>query len=448
MPLNRLIHILAGSSLVILSYTWVLLADNLQSIGVVVLTVTLPILWRPRYLWCMLSFVYAFHFLYVAVPGILNYIYYFLDFNYILPWGQFVFWEKMYRATVIHIVNSFLILTLLSIALERYFNLGGQDLRRVNSVHNISKKVYLMKNKFLLYSGISILLSVFTMLAIAPPSTWMSSYSSTFLMKREGFGELLILGKAVTDVSIFGLGFLFFRTRSKIFIFIALLVICSNGFLNGFKSRMIILIILFVLPFIITLRFKIFSLARYFFVFLGFLYLLTLVRTDGFYAGFFFVEMLIGYFNAFSLHDLLLSETRIFDRFTLFDGFSRWNPFGAVNMPKDLSIELTKIYFPDQWYTSSATQQWPLVTELYINFGHWSLWVLPLAIYLSIIAVLLQYSFHKSSPVAMLIMFMEGFRIISTLRGVLIPWTLLFTLLSYAIYSVLMIKFHIKTPND
>tara|TARA_R110002110_G_scaffold405208_1_gene624111 strand:+ start:179 stop:622 length:444 start_codon:yes stop_codon:yes gene_type:complete len=103
----------------------------------------------------------------------------------------------------------------------------------------------------------------------------------------------------------------------------------------------------------------------------------------------------------------------------------------------DVSIMLTKEYFPDQWYLMSATQQWPLETELYLNYYGVVGQVIPLSIYGLWISILFKAVVLKQNWRLYPILALELFRIISTMRGVLIPWTFPILVIQYlAIYGL------------
>lgn len=404
-------------------------------------------MWKPKYFWSPQSFVYAFHALYISLPGTLNYTYHLFDIPYVLPWGQFVYWENMSAISTLHILSSYSFLACFCYFSDKFNSRFLPQISRAKVAEHLSKIIYERRRAILFYSIGSGLLSLTTILMIASPAKWMANYSYTFLVERNGFGEILILGKAVTDVAIFSLGFFFYKNRSPKTIVFAIILIILNGFLNGFKSRIIILTILFFFPFVLQIRFNFLNLFKCFLFFLVALYTLTIVRSNGFYAGLYFVEMLMGYFNAFPLHDMFVVDNTTFDNVTLFGGLLRWLPLNAELALYDLSVELTKIYYPEQWYKYSATQQWPLITELYVNFGAPFFWIIPLTMYFGFIAFLFWYSFYKPSPFILLIVFMEGFRIISTLRGVLIPWTIVFTIITYTVYFILLKKITFGSKN-
>ena len=93
---------------------------------------------------------------------------------------------------------------------------------------------------------------------------------------------------------------------------------------------------------------------------------------------------------------------------------------------------LTKIYYPDQWYDWSATQQWPLATELHLNYYGMLFGWIPIIIYTYIISFLYKKTMKLKMEFA-LIYLIEMIRIFSTFRGVLLPWILPLDLVFYVI---------------
>jgi len=103
----------------------------------------------------------------------------------------------------------------------------------------------------------------------------------------------------------------------------------------------------------------------------------------------------------------------------------------------DISVELTKIYYPNDWETMHATQQWPLVTNLYYNYyGFYFGWI-PILLYAYILSWLYMKMINGVIPFS-LIFILEFIRLFSVERGVFIPWQMPVYLMYYLlIYLVL-----------
>jgi hypothetical protein len=105
----------------------------------------------------------------------------------------------------------------------------------------------------------------------------------------------------------------------------------------------------------------------------------------------------------------------------------------------DLSVMLTKVFFPAQWYVEKGTQQWPLITDLYFNWYDMYLGWIPLILYAAIISKLYR-CFCASNLWFWPIYLLEFFRIFTTLRSTLIPWDILVMLFFYILIYLIMSK--------
>ena len=215
-------------------------------------------------------------------------------------------------------------------------------------------------------------------------------------------------------------------------------IILLSGFAGGFKSRVITLVIFFYVPTLLGVRLSLTKLITLAFVFFTALYLLTYVRSGGFYGSFgYFIEGLVGYFNTYYLHDLIVQERE--SGFLTTTGYfinKSLMILGLVggNAEYDLSIMLTKEFYPDQWYLDRATQQWPLETDMYLNFGGFYLQTLPLLIYVLWICFIYRLAFVEARIAFMLIAVLELLRIMTTLRWVLLPWDMPIWITQYVFY--------------
>ena len=275
---------------------------------------------------------------------------------------------------------------------------------------------------------------------------WFENYSSSFLLGRGGFGWLLTFVITVTNLIVFLLGIKFFQhrfgeSRKRLFILlVAVGIILLSGFAGGFKSRVIILVIVFYVPSLLSVRLSLTKLMSLGLAFFTALYLLTYVRTGGFYGGFgFFLEGLVGYFNTYYLHDLIVQERE--SGFFTTIGYFVNKPLMMLGLigpdsEYDLSVMLTKEFYPDQWYVDNATQQWPLETDMYLNFGGFYLQTIPILIYSLWICFISRLAFFQGRLAFMLIATLELFRIMSTLRWVLLPWDMPIWIAQYVFYYV------------
>ena len=390
---------------------------------------------RPKRVLHPNNMVFAFYGLYVVLSSTLNLVLDLIDWNYVLPWGQQVFWDEMSKYLLFQVEFTFLVVFF---GLHVFCGKGG-------SLPTLARGSYAVNQPLLkgLYVLVAVLVLLF-MQSTAGIQAWITDYSFTYLTKREGHGALNLLIIALGNVAVFLLGLQAYQSQRKArVVTAALLLMMLLSFIGGVKSRFIFLLIVFMSPLFlnVTLRLKVLlSLVLAFFVLL---YLGTLVRTEGFYATApFFIEMLIGYFNAFQLHDWIVTsrDPALFQTV----GQVLAKPMQLVGLVSanadadfDISVMLTKEYFPEQWEDRHATQQWPLDTELYLNYyGPLFSW-LPLLIYAGIIGWLYRASVLKKNLWMLPIFVMEFQRIFSTLRGTLLPWALPVFIIQYAlIYAI------------
>jgi len=382
----------------------------------------------------------AYYGLYVVVSCGLNFILYAIGWEYKLPWGQAVFWDTFAKYTLFQIELTFLVL---------YFGLyqfapaamvgTGERRGQVRQQPTLGQV-----NPAVVYASIvvSVLLVVWFIQATAGIGQWLSDYSDTYLSKREGYGLLNVTIAPVGTAAVFLLGVMSYHSKRKIIhwsLFLVILIILS--FPAGFKSRLIFLIIVFVSPYLLRINFSLKWVGRLAIAFFVLLYAATLVRTGGFYASpAYFMEMLIGYFNAYQLHDWIVT-TRSPEWFSTMHQIlvKPMQIFGYASLDDnfDISVMLTKEYFPDQWDIGRATQQWPLETELYLNYYGLLLEPVPLLIYSAIIGWLYRRAVLEVRLPLIPIYILEFQRMFSMLRGTLIPWELPIYIMQYFLVYVI-----------
>lgn len=371
----------------------------------------------------------AFYGLYIVVSSTLNLILSWIHWNYVLPWGQQVYWNQISKYVLYQAEFTFLILFFSF----RYFSRAkNRDINVQATPIKIDRRaVYIL-------SIMNVLLVVWFLESTAGITNWIMDYSYTYLAKREGHGLLNIVNITLGNVLVFILGLWTQRSPRKLIpILLAIVAIALQSYMNGFKGRLIFLLIMYFSPWLILMRINIKSLSLISITFFVLLYTATLVRTEGFYAsGIFFMEMLIGYFNAHQLHELIVSSRDPGFLQTVWQIFVKpLQSFGLLgpDVDFDISVMLTKEFFPEHWYREKATQQWPLDTELYLNyFGFYLSWI-PLLIYASFVGFLFRISVLKRNLWLMPVFILEFNRIFSALRGTLIPWEIFFIIVQYPV---------------
>ena len=376
------------------------------------------LMYRPRNVLHPNNMVFAFYGLYIILSSTLNLVLNLIDWEYVLPWGQQVFWDAMSPTLLFQAKFTFLVL---------FFGLYWfcKDRLQTRDLSFDQIEVNPVWRRSL--AAISVALVLLFMHSTAGLDAWITDYSFTYLTKREGHGLLNVIIIALGNVAVFLFGLEARRAQRKgLTILVALLVMMTLSYIGGIKSRFIFLLIVFLSPWFMDMRFRLRTLVALTVSFFVLLYLGTLIRTEGFYASApYFIEMLVGYFNAFQLHDWIVTSRPPGFFETVWQVFVKpLQILGMVSLDEsfDISVMLTKEYFPEQWELEHATQQWPLDTELYLNYyGMWLSW-LPLLMYSAIQGWLYRNAVLRANFCLMPIFVMEFQRIFSTLRGTLIPW--------------------------
>lgn len=382
----------------------------------------------PNKVFHPVNMLFAYYGLYVVLSCTLNFILYVVGWTYQLPWGQTVFWETFSRYTIFQIEMTFLVL---------FFGLTHfsrpSPARRVvedrRTAFTFQPDLFAPVSKVVVYSTVamSLLLVAWFIEATAGLSEWLFNYSATYLSRREGFGLLNVVTLAFGSAAVFLLGVLTYQAQKRRrLILLGIAVILVLSFPAGFKSRLIFLLIMFSSPWLMQIRFSLSWLGRLSIGFIVMLYLATLVRTEGFYASpVFFMEMLIGYFNAYQLHDWIVTS-RAPEWFSTVHQLlvkpKQILGIASIDDNFDISVMLTKEFFASQWDVEHATQQWPLETELYLNYHGVVLEALPLVIYSSIMGWLYRRSMLEMHMPVVPIYILEFQRLFSMMRGTLIPW--------------------------
>jgi hypothetical protein len=401
-------------------------------------------LFRPKYVFHPNNMIFAFYGLYVVLSSTINFVLDYIKWEYVLPWGQLIFWDTFSKYTLFQAEFTFLILYFSF----NYFAPNCETIELKKIKVNVNKK-YLK----ILYI-ITLLLVILFIETTAGLNAWIGDYSMTYLTKREGHGLLNVVVIVMGNITTFLLGVKCYYSKDrKQILFYAFILICALSFVNGIKSRFIFLLIVFFSPYLMSLRFKSKSVVTLGLTFIVLLYFGTLIRTEGFYStGPFFLEMLVGYFNSFQLHDYVVKtrDPAIFG--TVWQVLTKpMQMLGLVGPDTDfdISVMLTKEFFPDQWYKEHATQQWPLDTEMYLNYyGFYFSWII-LGIYAFFVSQLYKLAIVDRNFYFMPIYFMEFMRIFSTMRGTIVPWEVFIYIGQYLlIYLICRLTISFKKSNQ
>jgi hypothetical protein len=384
---------------------------------------------RPKYILHPNNMLVGFYGLYVVMASCLSLVLDYIDWNYVLPGGQQIFWNKFSKFTLLQAEFTFLVLY----ASLYYFTKSN------SACVNVLPRYSIRKVPVLLLFGINACIVFLFMESTAGIAAWINDYSYTYLARREGHGVLNFISIAIGNILVFSLGVWTKNTHKKLTpILMAIIAIGLQAFVGGFKGRMIILLLIFYSPWLINKVLSLKALMAIALVFFLILYLTSLLRTEGYYASVpFFLEMLINYFNVYQLHDLVVTS-RGPDFFqTIWQVFTKPLQYLGLTGPDvdfDISVMLTKEFFPDSWYQEKATQQWPLDTELYLNFhGLYLSWI-PLIWYSFIMGWLYRETVIKQNVWLLLIFISEFIRLFAMLRGTLIPWDVFVLIINYILY--------------
>lgn len=392
------------------------------ALGLVIYFFLLLIAFKPTHGVHPNNFIFGYYFLWLVCPSVVDWYFQITDWDYVLPWGRLWEWDAISSYTLLQVQVT---MTLLIVVV--YFACGQSVGLKVKEVF-LDNRAYFARIRRPI--EINILLWLLVILFIQRSgglNAWITDYSFTYLTGRAGLGVVNVTIIALGSFSVLILGLRNFgRNGGGRGILPLLPLIFAMGFVGGFKSRLIILLFFFFLPYLVTTRVNFWLMIKYVIGFFGILYLLTLVRSQGFYSsGAGFLELIPSYFNVFPLHDMIVQRqppdilTTAHFPFTKIAQAFGW---AGIDAEFDISVMLTKEYFPDQWYNRSATQQWPLETELYLNYYGIVGQAFPLIIYGLWISFLFRAVVIKQNWLLYPMLGLELFRIISVLRGTLIPW--------------------------
>lgn len=410
-----------------------------ESVFISIYVIVTYMVYKPNKIFHPNNIVFAFSFLYICIPSSIYYIYDIYSIEYILPWGKLYEWDNLEKMTYYYMLYMFVIPFF-----AFYFFTKNIFVQKSTQVHKVENNYLIILIFFL------ITIIIIFIYRTGGVSGWLFNYQYTYLVGRGGNGLFNVLILLFGNIVVFLLGLkisqLKFNSRKIIWILISFIIICIVAYLQGFKSRFIFLSLLFFFSFLINIKLTYKNISI-----LGFLFFILIIfgnylRSDGFYDSFFKItEYMISYFNVYPLHDMIVKTNELNLLQTIHHIFMK--PLIIIGLlpsdtDYDLSVMLTKIYYPEQWYEMNATQQWPLATELHLNYyGMLFGWV-PLIIYCYIISFLYKKMIEEKIEFSLIYM-IEMIRIFSTFRGVFLPWILPLDFIFY-----ILIYFIIKRSTN
>lgn len=400
---------------------------------VVVFMVLVFLLFRNKEVLCPSNIVFGSYFLYFVFPSSLFYIFEWVGWVYVLPWGKVNDWSKLSDEAVLSYGYVFALFFFFTRFFEFVFARGSaQDLFSFYKINPI----------MLFLWCVVILLGAFYFFQVTGGvEAWFGNYSATYLGNKKGYGLLNFLLLMSSNFLAFVLGF-YCKTQRRVswwLLIFVVVVLMFCAFIQGIKSRIFYFAIFFSIPW---LSFARLTLLKGVFVFVGFIFAFSFAmyfRSNGFYSTpSMLLEYFLSYFNTIFLHDMIIKDMPPDLFLTMGFPLNKWLTFFGVPSEEylhDVSRWLTSIYYPEQWFESSATQQWPIQTELYLNYGYYIFWFVPIFIYSLFICGLYAMR-YKCGPVVLFIFVYELLFFLSMFRGSMLQWISLFNL---AFYGMLLL---------
>jgi hypothetical protein len=396
--------------------------------AIVVFMVVVFLVFRNKEVLCPSNVVFISYFLYFVFPCLLFYTLDIIGWEYVLPWGKVNDWSKLSEESILSFAYVFTLFFFITRFLEALFDRSSApELFQVYQVRPIGL--------FLL--SLSILVgSVYFLQVTGGVDAWFSNYSDTYLENKKGYGLLNFLLIMSANFLAFVLG-LYWRTCKKInvpLILFVLLVLTGCAYIQGVKSRIFYFAIFFSIPWLSVARLTIIKGGV---IFVGFVLLFSFAmyfRSNGFYSTpEMLLEYFLSYFNTIFLHEMILRDMSPDFLLTMEYPFNKWFTFFGIPSEgylHDISRWLTSIYFPSQWFEGAATQQWPIETELYLNYGYYVFWIIPILLYSLFICSLYSIR-YKFGPVLLFVYISELLFFLSMFRGSMLQWIALFNVLFY-----------------
>ncbi|WP_278800102.1 hypothetical protein [Marinobacter nauticus] len=382
------------------------------------------------------NMVFAFFVLFFVIPASVDYLFVVYELEYRLPWGRPWNWGALEDVTYIEVASIY---TYIMIVFFLFLAKKEAEFKYFFSV---------AKGSLLFFMLMTLCSLAFFVYKTGGVSSWIFNYKETFLLQRSGFGLLNFVFIMLSNISVFLLGLVFYKElglKKVLLLFLAVVFIFFVSYFQGLKSRFIILFLVFLSPYLISVPVTVRSMVFGAVVFLMLIFFFTYIRSDGFYSSpLLFLEYTMTYFNAFPLHDLIVKEGVLSVFSTSHQLLAK--PASILGFEHDwdfdLSVMLTKEYFPNDWESMSATQQWPLLTDMRFNYLGFGLGWFFVLIYIAFLCYIFGKA-RKGSLPFLFIFVLEFVRIFSVMRGVLIPWQIFIYIPAYLL-SFVVVRYCVK----
>lgn len=434
---NRLYHKMVAIAATAFIYTLCLFFAKIyvldRAVASLILIFGIYLTFRPEAFLHPSNFIFANYLLYLLMPYSLFLVYKTFEIEYLLPWGMINDWSKISNDALYHFELTFLLFFLSATFFYSKFakSSSWQDKRELKYLYEISAPAVMVLTGFVFVG--CILFFILT----GGVTAWLSNYSETYIAGKAGVGLLNYSLIISAHLLAFIAGWMKWRDSQR-FSNIAwtsiLITILACIFLQGIKSRIPLILFFFLAPKLVSVELKLNKAIIYFLLLILLFSVGMYFRSGGFYdTPRLALEYLQSYFNTIFLHDIVLNASPATDSLgSMFRGFNKFRELVGEQVPRekyDLSVALTQIYFPNDWYNDGATQQWPIETELYLANGQPLFWMIPIFIYTFVITIIGRKA-RQGVPFFLFLFGAELVRIMSIFRSGLFTWDLLI-LISY-----------------
>ncbi len=404
------------------------------------------------------NMVVVYSVLYVILPRSLAIIYETFEIEYILPWGNY--WQHLNVSTqstlelIVFLIGLVIAMRLSIDPLYRSI-LRSIQLRQGMLVARVDKLAIVCMGLF-----ISFLCLVF-MQGTGGWEVWLTDYSNQYVSGKSGWGWLNMPLVYLSNLFAFLIGIYFFSSDERKgggTVFLVLCVCCIalllSAYVQGFKSRVPYFMVFIFSTFLFVRPLKRKTYFKIGFIFLIFFMIAMYFRSNGFYSTpRQLIEYMMSYFNVLPLHDMVVLDFEQGDVFTVGFAFNKWSGYFGSSVSgdySDVSYMHTSIFFPDMW-SAKATQQWPLISELYLSFPNYLFWVgsvFYIIVFLLIPVFLMRSRYSAIRTSGLFIFVSEFLRLFTVLRGGLLPWNLPFLILFYGFSLVFIIVISKKRSRN
>lgn len=381
------------------------------------------VFFRPLNFFHPNNIVFGYYFLYVSLPYVVD-----------LIRNNGLIWADISHEAHLHYISTFL---------TYFFIIHGLVLAQGNKKVLPDYKYKVSKSSIVVLFFICGFLFVAFVQITGGASEWLFNYKFTYLVGRQGGGAINLLLIVFGNLLVFLLGqYAYYNpTASKRVFFIALfLFIIPSSYIHGLKSSFIFFLIIFFMPQLAKKKLTYSFCFKLFFGFFILIFIGNYFRSNGYYSNVMkFIDYIPQYFNTYKLHSIVLHDYSPSWFLTLKLPFEKILSFlgGSNYQYPSLSAWLTDHYFPEQWMMK-ATQQWPIETEFYLNYGSVYLGVIPIFVYSLYISSIYYFAIAKKIPAFSFLYLYEFFRFFSTFRGSMIEWQIWIYIPLYLICMVIV----------